>query len=69
MSKTQKSVLVTVRMSPSEKESAVNLADQLGLNISDVVRLSVIETIKKGSISIQGLTENNTRTNNGRSND
>ncbi len=65
MAKTRKSEIITVRMSPAEKESATNLADQLGLNVSDVIRLAVIEIVKKGNISIQGLANTKQEVNNG----
>ncbi len=68
MAKIPKTVMVVVRMSPEEKSSAINLADQLGLNISDVVRLAVNETIRKGSLSIEGLSKNNPKADDERAN-
>ncbi len=47
MAKTTKSAVVTIRMLPDEKKGAEELADRLGLNIADVIRLSLNETLKK----------------------
>jgi len=49
MVKTKKSAIVTIRMSPAEKQATIDLADRLGIDISDVVRLSLREVLKQKS--------------------
>ncbi len=52
MGKTTKSAIVTIRMLPAEKKAAEELADRLGLNVADVIRLSLTETLKKKGGSV-----------------
>ena len=47
MKKMRKSSILTIRMLPAEKQAAVELANRLGLNITDIVRLSLNETLNK----------------------
>ena len=53
MAKTKKSAIVTIRMLPAEKQAAEELADRLGLNVTDIIRLSLNETlIKKNGATV-----------------
>lgn len=51
MEKIKKSAIVTIRMLPSEKQATIELADRLGLDLSDVVRLSLHEVLKRKDLS------------------
>jgi antitoxin component of RelBE/YafQ-DinJ toxin-antitoxin module len=55
MAKTRKSEIVTIRMIPEEKRAASELADRLGINVTDVIRLALADTIRRGSISLDGI--------------
>jgi antitoxin component of RelBE/YafQ-DinJ toxin-antitoxin module len=50
MPKIRKSCTIVIRMIPEEKRAATELADYLGINITDVMRLSLREILSKGSI-------------------
>ena len=58
--KAKRTVIVMIRMVPEEKRAATELADQLGVSMSDVIRLSLRETLHRTNIpfsGIQGLTQ------------
>lgn len=52
MEKNKRTEVLFVRMSPNEKQAVSELAAKLSLGVSDLARLSLRETIQKGSISI-----------------
>lgn len=47
MGKSNKTEMITIRLSPSEKQSAQDLANRLGISTTDVLRLSLINTLNK----------------------
>ncbi|PWB53387.1 MAG: hypothetical protein C3F13_09600 [Anaerolineales bacterium] len=57
MSKVKKTEVVMIRMVPEEKRAAVELADQLGVSFSDVIRLSLHETLRRTNASFEVFTE------------
>lgn len=52
MPKIRKTTSLTIRMLPAEKQAAIELADRLGINVTDVVRLSLYDLLHNNQIPI-----------------
>ena len=53
--KAKRTVIVMIRMVPEEKRAAAELADRLGVSMSDVIRLSLHETLQRTNIPFRGF--------------